>query len=62
MTEKEQVTLLSKKIVKHLCKCWTKKTPPTLVTHTEKVFSDGSIRFECSNCGQVKFTIIVGGR
>ena len=52
--EKEEPTLISKKKVKHLCKCWSKK--PSLKRHTKEVFSDGWTRWVCSNCGKVNFT------
>jgi len=52
--EKEEPTLISKKKVKHLCKCWSKK--PILKRHTKEVFSDGWTRWVCSNCGKIKFT------
>ena len=38
-TEKVEPTLISKELVKHLCKCWHRK--PTLKPHTKEVFSDG---------------------
>jgi len=53
-TEKVEPTLISKEIVKHLCKCWHGKQ--TLKLHTKEVFSDGWTKWTCSECGQIKFT------
>ena len=56
LTEKEKPTLISiEKKAELLCKCWTKKRPPTLKLHMKQVFSDGWTRWVCSTCGKVKF-------
>lgn len=54
MTEKEELTLISKEKIEYLCKCWSKK--PTIKLHTKEVFSDGWTRWICSKCGKVNFT------
>ena len=54
MTEKEELTLISKEKIEYLCKCWSKK--PTIKLHTKEVFSDGWTKWICSKCGKVKFT------
>jgi len=57
LTEKEGPILIStERKVERLCKCWTKKVPPTLKLHMKQVFSDGWTRYVCARCGKVKFT------
>ena len=58
MIEKEEPTLISKKMARYLCKCRkiSKKDTPKTTTHTKEVFSDGWTRWVCSRCGQVKFS------